>query len=243
MSKDNRSLSFTFESLEQQYLHALNHGYHFMTCADYVRRKSEGNLPGRIVVNRIDVDVCVRRAERLGELYDRLGIKGTFFIRLHAKDYNAVSFENYRVIKMLAERGHEIGHHSEVIDAAAIWNESPESCFRRDIELMKCMFNVEVYGSAGHGGMTGLNNLDFWDNRQPQEFGLLYEGYDTQPQFNLFQEALYISDSEWIRWKCYQNGEQVKGDYRTFGEHIDDAPPLIYLLTHPETYYDLHPYE
>jgi hypothetical protein len=234
--------SFTFESIESQYRVALDQGYEFLTCADYVRcNKSE--LPSKAVVNRVDIDVSVPRAERLGDVYNRLGIKATFFVRLHANEYNPSSFENYRILKSLVHAGHEIGYHSEIVDAAAIWGETAEACLRRDIAVINGMLDIEICGVASHGGMTGLNNLDFWEDRIPAEFGLLYEAYDRQTEFNLFHQSFYISDSEWTRWKCYDNGQLVEGNRKSFGEHVLDGHPLIYLLVHPDTYFDRHIYE
>jgi hypothetical protein len=234
--------AFTFSGLEAQYRVALDSGYEFMTCSEYAERKVTG-LPARAVVNRVDVDVSVPRAERLGAIYNQLGIKATFFFRLHANEYNPASFENYRIIKGLIQAGHEIGYHSEVIDQSVIWGETPEACLRRDIDVFNSMFGIRIRGVASHGGLTGLNNLDFWRNRTAAEFGLLYEAYDEQPEFNLFREAFYISDSEWTRWKCYMRGQLVANDRRSFGEHIADGHPLIYLLVHADTYFDRHFYE
>lgn len=98
-------------------------------------------------------------------------------------------------------------------------------------------------GVASHGGQTGLNNLDFWCDRHAKEFGLLYEAYEKSGEFALFDNSFYISDSEWVRWKCYDHGTLVKGDNRTLGEHLLDKHKLIYLLTHPDTYYERHIYE
>ena len=61
---------------------------------------------------------------------------------------------------------------------------------------------------------------------------------DKEPDFNLFDNSLYVSDSEWTRWKCYKNGKFIKGDTRSFGDHLEAKPKLIYLLIHPETYYE-----
>ena len=47
-----------------------------------------------------------------------------------------------------------------------------------DIDVLNRMLDIEIKGIASHGGMTGLNNLDFWQERQPSEFGILYEAYD-----------------------------------------------------------------
>lgn len=233
--------NFTFDEIERQYRAALDLGYEFCTCADYVSRKQTGRTK-KLVVNRVDIDMSVNKAGRLGAIFDRLNIPASFFLRLHAPEYNPFSFENYRVLKALIASGHELGYHSEIVDQAAIWDESMEECLRRDIDVMNRTFGLRIQGVASHGGMTGLNNLDFWKDRKPSEFGLLYEAYDKQPGFNLFHDAFYVSDSEWTRWKCYDRGQRVADDHRSFGEHAAAEHPLIYLLIHSDTYFDRHFY-
>lgn len=233
---------FTFKNIEEQYRQAIDLGYTFMTCAEYVDFKKQPDEKN-VVVNRIDIDFAAKKTLRLVEIFNRLNIKGTFFLRLHAPEYNPFSFEMYKIIKFLVESGHELGYHSEIVDQAAIWDENAADCLRRDIDIINKMFNVKIKGVASHGGTTGLNNLDFWKDKQPSDFGLLYEGYDKQPEFNLFQEAFYVSDSEWTRWKCYDKGKLLEGNRKTFSEHASDNHSLIYLLIHPDTYFDSHFYE
>jgi hypothetical protein len=232
---------FTFSNLVKQYQTALKAGYSFMTCAEFADNKH--NLPPLTIVNRVDIDLSVLKADRLRGIFDRLGIKASFFVRLHASEYNPFSFENYRILKAIRDSGHEIGYHSEVVDQATIWEENAEDCLRRDIDILSRMLGIEIKGVASHGGMTGLNNLDFWKKRKASDFGLIYEAYDKSPLFNLFDNSLYISDSEWVRWKCYKAGELCQGDQRSFAEHINEKHPLICLLIHPETYFDRHIYE
>ena len=232
---------FTFANIEAQYRAALDAGYQFITCLEYAERK--GSLAELTVVNRVDIDLSVKKADRLRDIFDRLGIKASFFVRLHATEYNPFSFENYRILKAIRDSGHEIGYHSEIVDQAAIWDEDAAYCLRRDLEVLNHMLGTKVRGVASHGGMTGLNNLDFWKNRRATEFGVRYEAYDKSDAFNLFDTAFYISDSEWTRWKCYDKGNLCQDDRRTFGEHLADKHALIYLLIHPDTYFDRHFYE
>ena len=232
---------FTFSNLEEQYTAAIEAGYHFITCEQYALNKEQ--LHTFTVVNRVDIDFSCKKAGRLLELFEGLGLKATFFVRLHAPEYNPFSFENYRILKDIRDRGHEIGYHSEIVDQAAIWKEDAAECLIRDLATLNGMLDIQVKGVASHGGMTGLNNLDFWENRTAKEFGLLYEAYDKSPDFNLFQESFYVSDSEWTRWKCYDKGELREGDSRSFAEHLEDKHPLIYLLIHPDTYFDKHFHE
>lgn len=232
---------FTFANIEAQYLAALDAGYQFTTCLQYAERKN--SLPDLTIVNRVDIDLSVKKADRLRDIFDRLGIKASFFIRLHATEYNPFSFENFRILKEIRDGGHEIGYHSEVVDQSRIWNEDPNECLHRDLDILNRMLSIKVRGVASHGGMTGLNNLDFWKNRRPVDFGLAYEAYDNSDAFGLFDAAFYISDSEWTRWKCYTHGALCQDDHRTFGEHVKDKHNLIYLLIHPDTFFDTHIYE
>lgn len=232
---------FTFSNIEFEYKKAIEAGYKFITCAEYVEHKKK--LPPLTIVNRVDIDFSVKKADRLRHIFDKLDIKGSFFVRLHAPEYNPFSFENYRILKSIRDSGHEIGYHSEIVDQAAIWGEDPSDCLLRDIDLINRMLGIQIKGIASHGGMTGLNNLDFWKEHTADEFGLVYEAYDNSESFNLFNNSFYISDSEWTRWKCYSNGTLCEDDRRTLSDHILDKHKLIYLLIHPDTYFDLHFYE
>jgi hypothetical protein len=237
----NNGFHFTFANIEAQYRAALDAGYQFITCLEYADRK--GNLADLTIVNRVDIDLSVKKADRLRAIFDRLGIKASFFVRLHATEYNPFSFENYRILKAIRDCGHEIGYHSEIVDQAAIWDEDAADCLRRDLEVLNHMLGIKTRGVASHGGMTGLNNLDFWKDRRAIDFGVLYEAYDKSDDFNLFDNAFYISDSEWTQWKCYDKGCLQLDDRRIPEEHFKDKHPLVYMLIHPDTYYDRHFYE
>jgi hypothetical protein len=230
------NFKFTFKNIESQYLSALEKGYKFITCEQYANNKNTNF--NKTVINRIDIDLSIKKAEQLGKIYNNLGIKASFFIRLHAPEYNPFSFENYRIIKSLLESGHEIGYHSEIIDQSTIWNEDAVSNLQRDIQIINSMFGIKIKGIASHGGMTGLNNLDFWKTHKASDFGLLYEAYDW------FDDTFYISDSEWTQWKAYDHGKLLQDDRRTFAEHIiQKEHDLIYLLIHSDTYFNIHFYE
>ena len=232
---------FTFASIENQFKAAINAGYEVLTCEEYYHRKNR--LPSKTLVNRVDIDLSVKKAGRLLEIFNRLNIKASFFLRLHAPEYNAFDFENYRILKSIIASGNELGYHSEIVDQSIIWQEDAADNLRRDIEVMNRMFGIDIKGVASHGGMTGLNNLDFWRDKKAADLGLLYEAYDTQPEFNLFKESFYISDSEWTRWKCYDKGRKVDNDTRSLAEHVADNHPLLVALIHPDTYFDNHFYE
>ncbi|MBC7864470.1 MAG: hypothetical protein IAF38_15960 [Bacteroidia bacterium] len=232
---------FSLSTLKTSFEKILAQNYKVITCEQYVSFK-QNKTEEKILVNRVDVDWSCKKAKIFAELYNQLGIKGTFFIRLHGDEYNPFSFENYRCLKFIKDSGHEVGYHSEIIDQGHIWDESAKDCLVRDIKAINNMLDITIKGVASHGGLTGLNNLDFWKTNKPAEFGLLYEGYDKEPAFNLFFESLYVSDSN-CRWKCYRNGVLQKDDQRTLREHCEANEPVVYSTLHPETYFHRHIYE
>ena len=232
--------NFTFDNIREEYKKAIKAGYKILTCEEYLLNK--GKLNEKILVNRIDIDYSIKKSEILKNIFDELGIKATFFVRLHAPEYNPFSFENYRILKSIRDSGHEIGYHSEIVDQSKIWNEPVKECLLRDIELLERMLDIKISGVASHGGNTQYNNLDFWSTNKPKDFNLMYEAYD-QEDFDLFFNSFYISDSEWTKWKCYSNGKLIDNDKRSLSEHLLDDHKLIYLLIHPDTYYWDHIYE
>ncbi len=232
---------FTFNKIEEYYAAAIELGYEVMTCFDYTQRKK--NLPPLTIVNRVDIDFSMSKAERLCKIFNQIGIKATFFVRLHAPEYNLFSFENYRILKYIQKSGHEIGYHSEIIDQSAIWKESADDCLLRDIDILNRLIETNIQGIASHGGLTGLNNFDFWKNKKAKNFGVLYEAYEETGAFNLYKNSFYISDSQWTAWKCYDRGKLQVNDKRTPLEHFKNLHSKIYMLIHPDTYYDRHIYE
>lgn len=234
---------FTFSHIREYFEKALTNNYQIITCRDYSAYKEELSYKTRLLINRVDIDLSPKKAKRLAMMFNDLGIKATFFVRLHANEYNPFAFENYRILKYIRDSGHEIGYHSEVIEESVIWNEPADECLQRDIHILNSMLGINIQGVASHGGLTELNNLDFWKERRPADFGLLYEAYDRHPEFNLFYDAIYVSDANWTTWKCYNQGTLIDGDTRTLGEHIEAGHDLIYTLIHPATYFDQHFYE
>ena len=235
------SFNSSFDDIENHFKKAIECGYKIITCREYVDLKKQ-KAHTKILVNRVDIDTHFKKTWTLVKIFNKLNIKATFFIRLHGDEYNPFSFENYRCLKFIKDSGHEIGYHSEIIDQSVIWKEDAAACLKRDLAVLNSMLNIQVKGVASHGGLTGLNNLDFWKDHKPSEFGLLYEGYDNLPEFNLFFESLYVSDSNY-NWKCYENGKLVQGVHKNLGEHAMDGHPVIYSTIHPDAYYKEYVYD
>ena len=231
---------FSYSKLQFILQSYLSEGYEFSTYKGHI---DNNTLINKRILLRIDVDLSIKKLDRLLTILRNLNILATIFVRLHAKEYNPFDFENYRILKIAVEDGHEIGLHTELVDQSIIWSEDPAECLKRDIRVINDVLGVKICGTASHGGLTGLNNLHFWENYKPEDFDLLYEAYEKEGKLQLFNNSFYISDSEWIRWKCYSKGELVLGDHRDPIAHLTSNHSLVNLLIHPDTYYDRHIYE
>jgi hypothetical protein len=231
--------NFTFKHYKEIFQIAINQGYKVVTCIDYFLNYQE-YINDKILINRVDIDLSCIMAKKACEIFNELKIVSSFFVRLHAKEYNPFSFENYLCLEYIKDTGHEIGLHSEVIDCSKIWDEPPGYCLRKDLKILNTIFNFSdcINGVASHGGITGYNNLDFWKDSKPSQYELCYEAYDPI-LFNNF----YTSDSLITKWKCYDKGVEIVGNNKCICEHLKDNHRVIYCVTHPSQYYERHVYE
>lgn len=229
--------NFTYAHYERIFRTALDEGYQIITLADWFRGMFDPG--GKILVNRIDVDANIQRLWRFGDIFGKLGVRASIFLRLHAQAYNALFFDNIRIARRLLADGHELGLHSEIVDVQHICDMEPERLLRAELALFKDVLGAKPVGVASHGDITPYNNLDFWKTHDPSEFGLLYEAYDK----SLWEGSRYISDSEYTRWKAYENGALRRDDRRCACEHIREGAPVLYLLTHTCSWYDTYIHE
>lgn len=230
--------AFNFSNYKDIFRCAMEHNYQIITVADYFQNTYDATKP--ILVNRIDVDIKFNRLKQIYTIFKELGIKASVYTRLHAPDYNMFSIGNIKIIQNLLSIGCELGLHTELEDLKGYCKVDREKILKAEINLFEAFFGYKMKGTASHGDMTAFNNLDFWKHHKPEDFGLTYEGYDQK----LWGNCRYVSESEWVQWKSYQNGVLRQDDRRDPTEHIkQDKPAILLLLTHPETWYEHYIYE
>ena len=221
---------FTFEHYQQIFQNAKNNGYKIVSCLDYfLNYKKYKNQ--KIFINRVDIDLSCEKAKRACEIFNELDINGSFFIRLHAEEYNIFSFKNFFYLRYIKDSGNEIGLHSEIIDCNKIFSYLPEYCLKKDVDILNIILNINIKGLASHNNVNENNNLDFWKSNDPKNFNLIYEAYNPI-LFNNF----YTSDSLVTKWKCYNSGIEITGDNRCICDHLKDNHRIVYCLTHPVQY-------
>lgn len=222
------------EELGRSIDYAADLGYRFISCNEYFNLKDELQQE-KFIVLRVDVDYNLGASQLILDLLKKHSIKASFFVRLHAENYNVFSKKHSTMIKKIISEGHEIGYHSELIDMSECFEMEPSQILLEDINIFERFYGIKINGSACHGEPDGKNNLTFWDGKDAKEFNLAYEAYDNSPGFGLFYHSFYISDSDWYTWKNFTNG--VKSDtYFNVSEAIKHGYRQIYLLIHPDTF-------
>ena len=68
----------------------------------------------KVILMRHDEDLSLPAAYNLARIEGDLGTKATYFVRLHAKNYNLLSQESYSSVHKIIKMGHEIGIHYEL---------------------------------------------------------------------------------------------------------------------------------
>ena len=228
---------FTFVTYKNIFQTAIEKNYKIITLKEFFLNEYDNR--SNILVNRIDVDVKIDRLKIIYDIFRELNVRASIYLRIHAPNYNLFSIGNIQIVKDLISIGCEIGLHTELEDMGGYCFVEKKELLKKEIELFETIFQTKIYGTASHGDMTKFNNLDFWKENKPEDFGLVYEAYDKK----LWNNCKYVSDSEWTIWKTYENGVLLENDRRCPIEHMEENPQILHILTHPESWYDRYIYE
>jgi len=224
---------FTLSKYEELCREMLTSGYEICTVASYL---SGGNLGGKTVVLRHDVDSKVKKALRTAKLEHQIGINTTYYFRMTRGVFQP------HLIKAIANMGHEVGYHYEVLDKAK--GDYAKSIRIFEQELMEFRKVAEIGTICMHGNASvKWDNSDLWSKYDFRDFGLIGEAYLS---FN-GASVTYLSDTgrTWGKhkfkdWRPSANDKKNGGDIVV--SSTDDVIDLvkkgqigsIYILMHPE---------
>lgn len=209
-------------------------GYQFLRCGDWRRDPAP---PAPTAVLRHDVESHPARAARMGELEAQLGIRSTFFVRVHANEYNPLGFETLAVVRDLHAMGHEIGLHAEPTDVWRATGLDRDTSIRIGMAVLAAAIGAPIEGMASHRDVTPDNNLEWLSSRPASSFGLRYEAYGDE--LGLFRTSTYVTDGHFWYWRRFENGV-ITDDQSCLCRHFLARRPRLYALVHPNVWYDRH---
>jgi hypothetical protein len=166
---------------------AVDLGYQFATFSEHERVDAK-----RLLLMRHDVDLSVDNALTFARIEAELGVRATYFVRLHARQYNPFEYHTYKKLREIEALGHELGLHYEPGFADAV-GEDPARMVHREKTMLESLLDHTVVSAAAHlpsksGQTVTEENLE--------SFGLRYEAYTRR-----FLEGFkYLSESNG-RWR------------------------------------------
>jgi hypothetical protein len=179
----------------------------------------------KVLLLRHDLDYTLDGVLNFATLEKDRGATATYFIRLHAPEYNPFEYRAYTLIRKLLDMGHEIGLHFESTKFESLTGEDPVMMFKKEKEVLERIFDVNVETAVQHRDLCMYSEDDFFffDKFSKEDVGL--KRYAHEPAFE--NDFKYLSDSS-SRWNdgclCENLGKHDK----------------IQALTHPDWWFEEH---
>lgn len=163
-------------------------GYAFQTFEQHIEHPQS-----KVVILRHDVDKLPNNSLRTAQIERELGICGSYYFRIVRESNNP------KIIKEIADLGHEIGYHYE--DLALVNGDIGRAIksFGENLNYFRNFYPVKTV--CMHGSpLSKYDNRNIWKTYDYRSFGIIGE-----PYFDVdFSNVLYLTDTG-RRW----NGEKV----------------------------------
>ncbi|WP_406661215.1 hypothetical protein V7O66_01460 [Methanolobus sp. ZRKC3] len=170
---------FTLSKYQQLIESIIDTDYKTTTVYDYLLSEQK-----KCVILRHDVDREIERAMEMAQLEYEYDITSTYYFR-HTKDV----FKP-KIIEKIADMGHEIGFHYEVMDKAKGDPEKAIDIFKNELEDMREISNVATICMHGNP-LASWSNRDLWGKYNFKDFGIIGEPYLS---IN-YNEVFYLTDT------------------------------------------------
>ena len=216
---------FTFEKYAVLCKELLTSGYTTMTVKEYLSRRPEKNY----AILRHDVDTKPHRALSMAQLERSLGISSTYYFRHTPKIFKP------QIIKEVADLGHEIGYHYEVLTKTKGDYAKAITLFKEELDDLQKISPVSTI--CMHGSpLSPYDNRDLWKKYDFRDYGVVGEAY-----LSMDPDMYYCSDTG-LRWdKKHKVRDHLSGNREFDAKTTDDIilavrnrqVPSLYLLVHP----------
>jgi len=199
--------------------------YASLTIQDYL---SANNTPNKTVLLRHDVDRNPKNAVKLAELENSLDLNATYYFRTTQKVFRKECMDK------IAQLGHEIGYHYEVLDKTKGDFDKAIKLFHTELEMFN-KYNVRTICMHGNP-LSAFDNKNLWKKYDFKDFGIIGEAYLS---FD-FDKVSYFTDTGRAWNSGYSIKDKVSAPLTKLGS-TDELVNLvksnklkdIYILTHP----------
>lgn len=233
-------LDFTVRQYEILLTSMQENGYKFQTFSEFLMHPAD-----RVIMLRQDVDDRKKNSLLFAKIQYARGIKASYYFRKVPQSMDE------RVIKEIANMGHEIGYHYEDMDFARKISASGTdegglyalawSLFRKHLSEMRRICQVTTISMHG-SPRSKYDNKALWQKYNFRDLGIIGEPYlDIN-----FNEVAYLTDTG-RRWNGYDVSIRDKVDGRfNFNfrstqqiiDNIDQLPDQVMFTFHPQRWTD-----
>jgi hypothetical protein len=151
-----------------------------------------GVREGKTIILRHDVDLLPNNSLRFAEIQHEMGIKGSYYFRAVPESWDE------KVIKKIADLGHEIGYHYECLTTTNGDMKAGIADFEKNLEALRKLASVNTI--CMHGSpKSKWDSKDLWKEYYYRDYGIIGE-----PYFDVnFDEVFYLTDTgrRWDGWK------------------------------------------
>lgn len=205
-------LDFTLQKYKEL-CEAIMEEYTPITVESYLTKKPSGKL----VILRHDVDRKPESALNMAKIENDLGITSTYYFRMKKNVFKR------KIIKEIANMGHEIGYHYEVLDKAKGDFEKAIKIFGE--ELKEFSEVCEVTTVCMHGNpLSKWINKDLWTKYNLKDFGIIGEPYLSID----YTRVLYLTDTS-RRWNSMFSVKDIV-DVNQATEKIKSTDDVIRMI-------------
>ncbi len=170
---------FTLSTYRQLIETIVNSGYTTTNVHDHFRSPSE-----RSIILRHDVDRVVELALKMASLEHEFGISATYYFR-HIDDVFDPD-----AMRKIADMGHEVGFHYEVMDKAKGDVDRAIQIFDEELADFKAIVDVDT--ACMHGNpLASWSNRDLWEKNDFREHGIIGEPYLSID----YEKVMYLTDT------------------------------------------------
>ena len=221
---------FSFKSYQLLLNKLIDNGYGFQTFRDFLI-----NPQNKTILLRHDIDLKKRSSLKIASLEKKMNICSTFYFRAVSQIFDE------KIIKSIAEMGHEIGYHYENLALAKGNYETAMVLFKKHLEMFRKITRINTICMHGNS-LSKFDNRKLWEKYSYRDFGIIGE-----PYFDLdFNKVLYLTDTA-QRWNGSDISvrDHVKSNFNysfrtTFDiiNNINKLPDTIMLTVHPDRWTD-----
>jgi len=210
------NLDFTFAKYKELCETIVESKYTTLTFTQYFSLK---NIPEKFIILRHDVERQIEYALRMAKLENDFGIISTYYFRMKEDVFIP------KIIKEIAEMGHEIGYHYEVLDKAKGDFEKAIEIFEEELEKFRAICEVKTVCMHGNPFSKWVNK-DLWTKYRFEDFGIIGEPYLSMDYIKI----LYLTDTG-RRWNSrFSVKDVVDANVNQSNEKIKSTDDIITLI-------------